>query len=183
MSKSFKLISDAIADVIQADYNKKEYKIKPFKINNGTGVFVGAVRVTRGDNGAELFLSDGIGGAYLTAWKNDVGGLLLNDFKKKQYDTVYEMKAGNYYTLLRKAQPDELDELNEKGFVHLEVKSVVDGYSYYTILRVCKTSAEYYARDTTGMSDFVSVYEEEESSTKKKDSEDEDEDNTSYALF
>lgn len=141
------VITNEIIDVIKNDTSEfPNIDIKPFEFLPVHAITVGLVRVVKHPAGSYLFLPDDTSGTYIAEWKQDVGELLYKDFKREQYSKYYELQTQSpefkYKAMLRLADKDEMDDLKERGFLHLII-----GDNSYTIIKVVPVDAGYVYRE------------------------------------
>lgn len=128
-----KMIHKNVSAAVQAFYNDKLPAIEMLEINKGDGIAVGHVRIERSaEDRCMTLLHDDVRKDYMEKWNEDVGGLLRKDFRKGIFDGYYKMMMGDLLIVLREINPDDIDFMESKGFVHLKSADKA-----YTIIRIC----------------------------------------------
>ena len=89
-------------------------------------------------DGYQLNLPHDINHIYISAWKADVGQMLVRDLRRYQGDNVYELTTRSEKALLRKIPADELEEMEDKKFNHLQI-----GDCMFTVLKAIPVDAYY----------------------------------------
>lgn len=175
--KRSKLITNDIKKLVCSACSKLG-SINKYKFDHYNRFTIGSVGIIYIlGNKPTLHVSEKYTQEYANLWRNDVGGILLNELKKDEPE-IYEVKTSSFKAILKQIQEDELEEFNEQGFNHVTV-----GDTHYTIIKAIKNNRYYssvtddYDLDNDFLQDNIITIEEQDNT------ESEEQEDTSYSLF
>ena len=97
------LITKDILNRLNSIVNSGKFKLKKYKFNPVYEcIKVGRIDAAKVKDGYQLNLPHDINHIYISAWKADVGQMLVRDLRRYQGDNVYELTAKSEKALLRK---------------------------------------------------------------------------------
>ena len=133
------LITKDILNRMNSIVNSGKFKLKKYKFNPVYEcIKIGRIDVVKVKDGYQLNLPYDINHIYISAWKADVGQMLVRDLRRYQGDNVYELTTKSEKALLRKIPADELEEMEDKKFNHLQI-----GDCMFTVLKAIPIDAYY----------------------------------------
>jgi hypothetical protein len=150
------LIKKDVIGLVMSEIDKTE--LKKLDLTKFFAVRVGNVLVQKPLN-AKPFISipEGLNKDYMSLWNNDVGKVLLNELKKDAPE-LYELRAVNFTTLMKKVAHEEEESFMDKGLLHIKI-----GDFYFTIIKVISANSHYHQKTSDFDPDVYKAETEDES--------------------
>ena len=143
-----KIVTNEMIDIINNDIKlTKDIHIDEYEFLTNQSISVGLVTINIHPNGCYLNLSSDVDKHYMLNWVEDIGEIVVNDFKHKTDAKYFEFRTQlavpEYKALLRRVRDDEYEEFKEKEFIHFKI-----GDFYYTLIKLVPANKGYNSKDS-----------------------------------
>ena len=164
IGKRTKYINQMAVKCIKEAIKDEQFTLEPIDILSLKRIRIDKCEfVLLGDGTFYFYNDEGVTNEYITMWRDDVGGVLRNDIKKKKFDKYYEITTYGTKTLVRKVDEEE------DGDIVLRFKSdnmIKLGDFLYLPIKIIEKSGSYWI-DSASYNNVIEVEVDESEEAKK----------------